>query len=302
MNKIKVRVPQTSANLGAGFDTLGLALSVYNYFTVTLSEKNDSISFIGCKDEFKNEKNLLYTSMKYLFDQKGFDKKYGYDFLFDTNIKDCSGLGSSATCIVGGLLLGAKILEENGIIVDKQELTKFAIEIEGHGDNVVPCMLGALTIVMKEDDKQIFRKVDVSKDFLFATITSDLEKESTKKLRESLKQDVSLSSATYNISHALMTLYALQNGDKKILKYAMKDELHEKYRKEFIQDFDLIKHRALELGAISFNISGSGPSLLVIYDDNFLKEEFIGFLNTQKNNWIFTACDVDFGGAEIEEN
>ncbi len=298
MDSYRVRVPQTSANLGAGFDTLGIALSVYNYFTVTLIEKG--LMFTGCKEEFQNENNLLYTSMKYLFDKKGFKENTGYKFDFETNIKDCSGLGSSATCICGGLLLGAKILEKNNIVVSKNELVDFAIEIEGHGDNVVPALLGSLTIVMNENEKQIYRKVDVSKEFNFATITSDLEKESTNKLREALKQEVSLTNAVYNISHALMTVFALQNGDKELLKLSIKDKLHEDFRKKFIENFDVIKEKALELGAISLNISGSGPSLIVIFDDSFKKDDFKEFLKTQNNNWIFTDCNVDIGGATIE--
>ncbi len=294
----KVRVPQTSANLGAGFDTLGLALSVYNYFTVTIIDTG--LVFNGCKDEFKNENNLVYTSMMYIFEKKEINFKRGLVFDFETNIKDCSGLGSSATCIVAGLLLGAKILEQADIFVTKDEIIDMAIEIEGHGDNVVPALLGSLTIVMNDNGKEYFRKVEVSKDFHFATITSDLEKESTNKLREALKQEVSLTDAVYNISHSLMTVYALQNGDKNLLSSSIKDRLHEDYRKKFIENFDGIKEKALKLGAISLNISGSGPSLIVIYDENFKKDEFISFLKTQKNNWIFTSCDVDFGGATIE--
>ncbi len=299
MESYKVRVPQTSANLGAGFDTLGIALSVYNYFSVNIVDSG--LTFSGCKEEFKNDKNLLYTSMQYLFDKKGFVFDKGYEFIFDTNIKDCSGLGSSATCIVGGLLLGAKILETRGIVVEKNELVDFAIEIEGHGDNVVPAMLGSLTIVMHED-KFYFRKVDVSDKFRFATITSDLEKESTNHLRGVLKREVTLMDASFNISHALMTIFALEKGDKELLKVSIKDRLHEQYRKTFIENFDEIQKKAIELSAISLNISGSGPSLIVIYDEKFMVEEFKEFLKTQNNNWIFTECNVDIGGATIEEN
>ncbi len=299
MEKYRVRVPQTSANLGAGFDTLGIALSVYNYFTLEIL--GTGLEFIGCKDEFKNKDNLVYTSMMYILEKKDITFKRGVRLTFETNIKDCSGLGSSATCIVGGLLLGAKILESADIFVTKDELVECAIEIEGHGDNVVPAMLGSLTIVMQED-KHYYRKVNVSDKFSFATITSDLEKESTKHLRGVLKTEVSLSDASYNISHALMTMFALEKGDKELLKVSIKDRLHEQYRKTFIENFDEIQEKAIELGAISLNISGSGPSLIVIYDEKFLVNEFIEFLKTQKNNWIFTKCNVDIGGATIEEN
>lgn len=302
MNKsIKVRVPQTSANLGAGFDTLGLALSVYNYFTLTVTDTLD-LTFTGCKEEYKNDKNLVYTSMKYILDKYNYKKNEGYFFEFDTVIKDSSGLGSSATCIVGGLLLGSYLLEQTGIEITKDEIVNLAIEIEGHGDNVVPAILGSLTVVMNSNGVDMVRKVPVSKKLSFATITSDLEKESTNKLRDALKQEVPLSDAVFNISHAVMATIALQNGDHELLKNAMEDRLHEDCRKTFIEDFDIIRNKALELNAISLNISGSGPSLLVIHNESFLKNEFIEFLKTQKNNWCYTECFVDEEGALIEEN
>ncbi len=295
---IRVRVPMTSANLGAGFDALGLALTGYNYFTASFILKG--LKFTGCKEEFQNENNLLYKAMMFLFERKNFKPPTGFHFYFETSIKDASGLGSSATCIVGGLIIGAEVLRLNNIEVSKDELVEMAIEIEGHGDNVVPSFLGSLTIVMNENGKFIYRKSDVSKAYKFAVLTSDLEKKSTNHLREALKKEVALEEATFNISHALMTLFALQNGDKELLKMSMKDKLHEQYRKKFIENFDEIQEKAMEFNAISLNISGSGPSLLLIYDDSFLKEDFVNFLSTQKNNWEFINCDIDFGGAVIE--
>lgn len=302
MLNIKVRVPKTSANLGAGFDCLGLALAGYNYFSVTTVEQKNTLKFSGCKDEFKNKNNLVYTSMMYLFNKVNFIPNFGLEFNFETNIKESSGLGSSATCIVGGLLLGSEILKHNNIYLEKDELIKISIEIEGHGDNVVPAFLGSLTIVMNHDDNVIFRKVNVSNNYKFAVLISDHEKRSTNHLRSVLKEEVPLSDAVYNMSHSLMTVHALQNGDKELLKLAMKDTLHEPFRKIFIKNFDEIKNKAIELNAISLNISGSGPSLIVIYDDNFLEKEFIEFLKTQQNNWKFMPCEIDFGGATIETN
>ncbi len=295
---IRARVPMTSANLGAGFDTLGLALTGYNYFTATIVK--EGLTFTGCKEEFKNTNNLVYKSMYILFQKKEFEPSFGFKFDFETNIKDSSGLGSSATCIVGGLLIGAKVLELHNIQVTRDELIEMSIEIEGHGDNVVPAFLGSLTMVMGENGKNIYRKVIISKEFKFAVLISDLEKQSTNHLREALKKEVALSDATFNISHALMSLYALQNGDKDLLKMSMKDKLHEQYRRVFIENFDEIQQKAIDLNCISLNISGSGPSLILIYDNEFLKNDFINYLNTQKNNWKFIDCDIDFGGAVIE--
>ncbi len=298
IESIRVRVPMTSANLGAGFDTLGLALAGYNYFSATIVK--EGLFFSGCKEEFKNSNNLLYKAMTFLFEKNNFKPSFGFSFDFETNIKESSGLGSSATCIVGGLMIGAKILELHNIHLTKDELIEMAIEIEGHGDNVVPAFLGSLTVVMYENNKFIYRKVEVSKEYKLAVLISDLEKKSTNYLRDSLKKEVELKDATYNISHGLMTLLALQSGDKELLKMSMKDKLHEQYRKQFIDNFDEIQEKAIDLKGISLNISGSGPSLLVIYDEGFLKDDFIKFLETQKNNWQFIDCDIDFGGAVIE--
>ncbi|MFV0518916.1 MAG: homoserine kinase [Lachnospirales bacterium] len=298
MEKYKVRVPETSANLGAGFDVLGLALNIYNRFTINLID--EGVIITGCDKEFQNEHNLVYTSMKNLLDKKGYRKKTGFKIEIETNIKECSGLGSSATCIVGGLLLGAKLLEREKIFVSKEELIDLAIEIEGHGDNVVPAFLGALTVIMKDKNKFIYKKVEVSKKFSFATITSNIKKESTNHLRELLKKEISLQDTVYNISHSAMTLLALQSGDIDLLKKSMKDKIHEKYRKTFIENFDIIREKAQELNCLSLNISGSGPSLILIYDENFKEEEFKEFLKTQKNNWIFTKCEIDEKGATYE--
>ncbi len=295
----KVRVPQTSANLGSGFDTLGIALSVYNYFSV--EDIESGLGFEGCKKEFSNEDNLLYASMMYVFKLYNYEHKYGFKFTFQSNIKDCSGLGSSATCIVAGVMIGASILEESKIYLTKDDIIKIAIDIEGHGDNVVPAILGSLTVVMRDDEEYIYRKINVSNKFKFATLTSDLEKKSTKHLRSVLSNEVSLNDAIFNISHAIMTTYAIENGDVELLKRSIKDKLHEDYRKVFIEDFDLIKQKALEFGAISLNISGSGPSLILIYDQDFKVNEFKSFIERQNNNWVFTNCEIDFGGAKIEE-
>lgn len=300
MNSIKVRVPATSANLGAGFDTLGISLSIYNYFKAT--EIENGLVFEGCKEEFKTEENLVYKSIKYVFDKVGFVYEKGLKIEFETNIKDSSGLGSSATCIVCGVIIGAKILEENNIFLSKDDLIKLAIEIEGHGDNVVPAMLGGLTIFMHSENGDMFRKTFVSDKLKFAIITSDLEKESTNKLRGILKREVSLEDATFNISHALMSFLALQNGDDVLLKESMKDKIHEVYRKAYIEDFDEIYEKAILYNAISLNISGSGPSLILIYNENFLEQQFLEFLKTLNNNWCFTKCFVDLEGALIEED
>ncbi len=296
--KIIVHVPATSANLGAGFDTLGVALSIYNKFVLTTID--EGLEITGCPVEFQNKDNLVYKSMEFIFAKAGIVPTCGFKIDFETDIPDASGLGSSATCIVAGLALANSYLKN---IFTSKEILNFACEIEGHGDNVTPAVLGSLTVIMKENEKIFYKKIEISKSLKFAVLISEQKKESTEKLRKVLNNVVPLDDAVYNMSHALMTLIGFYEGDVKLIKNAMNDKLHEQHRGKLIENFDDIKKFAMENGAISVNISGAGPSLLLIYNNDFKMEVFKSFLKTLKNNWNAITCDVVKNGywVEVEE-
>lgn len=288
----KVRVPITSANIGPGFDCLGVALNIYNYFTAEIIDKGIIIE--GCDNIYKNDDNLVYKSMKYLFEKANY-KPSGIKITIESVMPSSSGTGSSACCICGGLMLANLILEEK---FSKEEILNFAIEIEGHPDNVTPAMLGGMTISMKEKDKYFSRKILDESKFKFAVLISNQKKESTKKLREVLNKTVKLEDAIYNISHSLMMIEGFKNNDKALLKNAMKDKLHEEMRGSLIKNFENIKNISEKLGAISLNVSGAGPSLILTYDDEFDENKFKEKLFLLEEKWEFLETEISLEGAK----
>ncbi|MGL5694870.1 MAG: homoserine kinase, partial [Peptostreptococcaceae bacterium] len=135
---LEIIVPATSANIGPGFDTLGLALNLYNKFYFT--EIDNGLEITGCEDSYKNENNLIYTSMLYFYNKVNTKKKpSNIKIHIESNIPVSRGLGSSATCIIAGIV-AANILSES--YLSKDILLNIATQIEGHPDNVAPALLG----------------------------------------------------------------------------------------------------------------------------------------------------------------
>ncbi|MFV0503693.1 MAG: homoserine kinase [Lachnospirales bacterium] len=288
---IIAKVPATSANLGSGFDTLGIALNIYNCFKV---KKSNTLEFINC-EPYDNTNNLFYKSLVYIL-KKG---KYNEDFNF--TIEACcdipfgSGLGSSATCIVGGLLVGNTLLKNKFNI---NEVHNFAVEIEGHGDNVTPCIFGGLTSYLQKEEN-FYAKFNLSNSYKVAVLTSNQSKIGTNELRKILPSTITFDDCTFNISHGINTLAGLINGNINLIRVSMDDKIHEQYRGKSIQDYQNIKNNALVNNCISLCISGAGPSLILIYNESFNKTNFSNYLNTLENNWQLIECGYTNTGAEI---
>ena len=166
--KIKVSVPATSANVGAGFDAVGLAVTLYNTATFEESDRLDISAADGTRIP-RNETNLIYRSAKSLFDRVG--KKIPPLKIVQTNpIPMARGLGSSSACIIAGLLGANRML---GDVLNTQELLTLATAIEGHPDNVAPALLGGLTTSVFENGQVYSVKRDVDPSLSFAAIVPD---------------------------------------------------------------------------------------------------------------------------------
>lgn len=283
---IKITLPATSANLGPGFDTLGIALNIYNSFYV---EKNAALIIEGTLDEFENEDNLFYQA--YI---KTLKRKEGLYVRFDCNIPFSRGLGSSATLIIGGVLAANHLYNLN---LSTEEIFNIATSLEGHPDNIAPCLYGGLTTSFMEEGKAYTTPVEVDKKFRFAVLIPDF-KISTNNARKVLKQEISLKDGIFNISHALALAFSLQNGNENILKLSAKDKLHEPYRKTLIADYDNLKEEAFKNNALAFLISGSGSCLLIISLKSM--EDKLN-LNNLKNNWIVKDVSISKGFPLVEE-
>ena len=291
---INVKVPATTANLGPGFDTLGLALNLYNRFSfneiLAGIEINDSLDLI------RNKNNLVYTSMVKTFNILGYKFK-GIKINIEANIPNSRGLGSSAACILGGVM-GANQLA--GAPLSMDEIFKIATEIEGHPDNIAPALFGGLIVSLMEEDNIYYNKINVAKGLKFIALIPDF-KLSTLIAREVLPPTLPFKEAVNNVGKVSLLLSALSNGKFDLLKPSLKDNLHQPYRGKLIPGFNQIIEKSYEFGALGSYLSGAGPTIMAIMDD----EDSI-FINRMENylislgyNWKVIELKIDLLGARV---
>ena len=294
---IKVRVPATSANLGPGFDSLGIALNIYNEYEFELKE-NKGLFFEGFEEEFQNEDNIIFMAIKKVFDK--------YDFKFNgirikiikQDIPISRGLGSSSSCIVAGLI-GAFALM--GREINRDEILSLAVEIEGHPDNVCPAIFGGLvSTIMVDNKKPLYNCVEVKDGIKFIALIPRF-KLSTEKARAILPKEVLFGDCIYNVGRAALLISCFSNGNYALLKEATKDRIHERFRSKLIDNFDKVYNKSLELGALSCFLSGAGPTLMAIVDNKDISfvGNFTNFMKEQNINWDIKELKIDKHGAKI---
>ncbi len=247
---IRIRVPGTSANLGPGFDCLGLALDLYNTFEVT---PGNTFSFEGVDERYCNEDNLFIEAYR----------KAGGTGRFHLSVQSeipvSRGLGSSAALYAAGALAA---MAENGC-VDYDRLFQITADLEGHPDNAAPAVFGGLTANMKGTSGWISRQLPVHESLRFTALIPDVEI-STDEARRILPVTYSRAVAAANAGKAVLMREALESDDRFLLREAAKDEIHEPYRRTLIPDFDLVKKTAEDDCGGVMVISGSGSTCLLI--------------------------------------
>ncbi len=291
---IIVRVPATSANIGPGFDCLGLALNLYNTFY--FEETEDGLIIEGCEPSLSNENNLIYISMKKCFKRLGYEIK-GIKIKVEHNIPISRGLGSSASCIVAGII-GASEIAKAGL--SKEEILEIATEIEGHPDNVAPALFGGITVALQEGNQVYYSKVNIAKPLKFYALVPDF-KLSTQQSREVLPKQINFKDGVFNVSRVALLISALNNGELELLKTACADKLHESYRGVLIEGFQSIKEKCKELNCKGVFLSGAGPTVIVLTEDSNEKFyiEISKFLKELDSNWEVKTLNIDFTGAKI---
>ena len=261
---VSVRVPATSANLGPGFDCLGLALDLYARFDFELLPRGLAIT--GCREEDAGEDNLVYRAYIHTLKAFGLDAQ-GLRLRIDSDIPLSRGLGSSAACVAGGIL-GAAAL--HGLSLSDGEALKLASELEGHPDNAAPAIFGGLRVSLTEDGRALSLPCAVHPALRFLALVPDFELR-TADARAALPQSVSLKDAVYNLSRTAFLLKALEGGDPELIRLAMKDRLHQDARFRLIPGAAALKERMEQLGAAACCLSGAGPTMLCLYTgDDFL--------------------------------
>ncbi|ACQ54129.1 homoserine kinase [Clostridium botulinum] len=291
---VEVRVPATSANIGSGFDCLGVAVNMYNKFFV--EEIEEGLIFEGCADKFKNEDNLIYVAMKKCFDKIGY-KPTGLRIKIESDIPVSRGLGSSAACVVGGIVSANELA---GGVLNKKELLDLAVEVEGHPDNVNPAFCGGMTASISDNREVIYSKVKVSEGIKFCALIPDFTL-STEKARAVLPKSIDYKDGIFNVGRTALMISALNNGDFHLIKYACKDKLHQDYRAKLIENFYSIKEECEKLNSLGVFLSGAGPTIMVMLreEDKDFSKNIKSFLETLKNKWEVRELKIDKLGTVV---
>lgn len=293
---IRVRVPATSANMGPGFDAMGVALNLYNEYA--FEEIENGLEFFGIEEEFCNEENVIYKAMIECFKKRNYKIKGLRISILKNEIPISRGLGSSSSCIIGGIIGANEIMGQK---LSKEELLELAVSIEGHPDNVAPALLGGIVVAIGAKGKVIYDKVRVKDDLEFIPIIPDF-KLSTEKARSVLPSKICFKDGVYNVGRVALMVTALNNGNYNLLKFACDDRLHEIYRGNLIKGFDIIKKESYNNGALASFLSGAGPTIMTIINKkNSFSNKMRDILNREGLNYSILTLYIDNKGAVVIE-
>jgi len=295
---VTVKVPATTANLGPGFDTLGLALSLYDILTVSVRPEPGAtvqVTGVGEGEVPTDESNLVVRAIAHTFAAVG-QEMPGLNLVAHNSIPHGRGLGSSGAAIVSGIMAAKGLLA--GIVdIDSGMLLSLATELEGHPDNVAPALFGGLTIAWTTDDGPQHKKLIVHRGVspLIAVPQGTMSTELARSLRP---LSVPHADAIFNVSRSALLIAALIQSPELLLA-ATEDRLHQSYRASAMPDTDALITELRAEGHAAV-VSGAGPSILVLCSDPAerlvaaeLVEQHVG------TPWQPLLLAVDFKGATV---
>jgi len=299
--RVRVRVPATTANLGVGFDTLGLALRLYNRFEVSDDELPGlEIYGEGSEALCNRENNAFLSTLNY------FTKIFNYKLpplkvKIWNNIPIYKGLGSSATAIVAGLIIANYILGKN---FTKEELIKYAVEIEGHPDNVSAAIFGGCTVSLVHNGRVVVKKI-LFPNFVSLIVAVPEFDVPTGLSRTKLPNSISFEVAARSLARVGTFIASLVTENLEDLSFILEDEFHEPYRGSFIPNYNRVKKDILDAGALGVMISGSGPTVVVLsYKSNVksISHSVSDIFNRYDMKVEILNLDIDQEGAVSEVN
>lgn len=305
--KISVKVPATTANIGPGFDCLGMALPLYNTITIeetvlpgtgieiNVMQDSDSDNVLSLEHIPMDENSIIYKAVELLYNSIG-QTPSELKITVHSHIPIARGFGSSAAVIVGGLLAANELL---GRPADEVALLSIATEVEGHPDNVTPAIVGGLVLSSLEDDGTvIYRKLDWPDEWQITLCIPDYEL-ATDIARSVLPKEVPMADAIFNAQRMGMFVQAVNTKDEELMKLALHDKLHQPYRMKLVPGFDRImenlKHEEGVLGCV---LSGAGPSILIISKKNALDK----IHSIVKETWSYLNVKAEVLTLPIENN
>jgi len=305
--KISVKVPATTANIGPGFDCLGMALPIYN--TITIEEtvlpgtgvEINVISEDKTADDLSvehmelNENSLIYKAVELLYNSIG-QTPSELKITINTGIPIARGLGSSASVIVGGLIAANELL---GRPADEAALLSIATEVEGHPDNIAPAIVGGLVLSSQEEDcTVVYRKLNWPEEWTLTLCIPEYEL-TTEISRSVLPAEVPMCDAVFNAKRLAMLVEAVNTKDAELMKLALQDRLHQPYRMKLVPGLEKIsenlRHEENVLGCV---LSGAGPTILIISHKNNLDR----IHSIVKETWADLNIKAEIKVLSVENN
>ena len=297
---IHIRIPATSANMGPGFDSIGVAVELYNHIWVEEQPSGVTIE-VKRKQAIPaplDETNLIYQTMKYFYDQKGLTIP-GVKIIQEDFIPMVRGLGSSAACIVGGLFAANALA---GNIADRDELAQMAAYLEGHPDNSNPAIYGSMVVGAQDENHMNHVRLELPDDLIFATMVPDYPV-ATHDARRVLPDNYTRGNMVFNASRAALLVASMMSGKYENFDMAMEDCVHQPYRAQLIPGMNEIFAHAKESGAVASYLSGAGSTLMAMVTKDKAEEferKMSEYLGTLPHNWELNLLKADMQGVLVE--
>lgn len=277
---VTARVPASTANLGPGFDSLGMALPLFTSIHLRRSEAM-SVAFRGAELAGlpADADNLVVKMLRELFALRKLPAP-PVEVVVESEIPLTRGLGSSAAAIVGALLAGNELLRDMGAAFSRDELFQLATRIEGHPDNVAASLFGGFVVTAWDGERAYCQKL-IPPPTLHVTVAVPAFPLPTERARDVLPERYSRRDAVFNLSHAALLVAAMATGSLEMIRHAMHDRLHQPYRTPLIPGMEEILARGHEYGALGCALSGAGPSVLALSDGEkpelaeFMRQAFL---------------------------
>jgi homoserine kinase len=301
--RVSVRVPATSANLGPGFDTLGLALADYDELDVTVREQLGAtveITGEGAADSAApvatDETNLVVQAIAHAFAWAK-EPMPGLNIRAVNKVPHSRGMGSSSAAIVSGLMAAVGLLD--GIVeFEAQTLLTLATEMEGHPDNVAPALFGGLTIAWMDENGAHYEKLMVHRGVSPLVLVPSFTM-STKLARSLQPENVPHEDAIFNVSRSSLLVAALTQNPERLFA-ATEDKLHQDYRASAMPETYTLITKLREAGFAAV-VSGAGPSILVLCSDPSQRIAAAKLVaQVQETSWLPLMLAVDIKGATVE--
>ena len=298
MSSVRVRVPATTVNLGSGYDCAGMALGLYNTIEVTETESGLDVAVEGEGVDAVplDESNLCIVSARTVFDTVDW-RPTGLKARMHHAIPVSRGLGSSGVAIVAGAVAANELA---GRPLGTPELLRICSDLEGHPDNVVPSLLGGLSVSGERLGTIVYRTFSVPADLRAVVAIPEFTLD-TKVARGVLPESVSMEDAVYNLCSVGLLVGGMVTGDYTLLREGMADRLHQPYRQRLVPGLAEVIADALEAGAHGAALSGAGPTAIALATEHHAEigEAMVAAFARHGVSGQYRVLSIDNGGCQV---